>query len=110
MLNPLPRTLRKTVYELALPAGRVVGTAGHARARRYLARAVYAEALVRSMGQAKLATDKPMVCNTAKLEIQRLKRSLGPLLPLICKKVGIPRLRGRKELDALAGFLLDTGL
>lgn len=37
MIHPLAWTLKKTVYELALPEGRVVGTAGHDCARRYLA-------------------------------------------------------------------------
>ncbi len=38
MIEMLSRKLKKAVYELALPEGRMVGTAGHDRAREYLVR------------------------------------------------------------------------
>ena len=70
----------------------------------------YAEALVRSMGEVGLANGEPVVCDTAGLEIQSLKRTFGPILTPILRFLGVPRLQGRKELDALAEGLLRLGL
>lgn len=70
----------------------------------------YVEALIRSMGTAKLTNGQPVVCDTAKLEIQSLKRTFGPALPLVLRSLGLERLNGRGDLDALANALLGLGL
>jgi len=67
----------------------------------------YVESLVRAMGEAALIHGKPEVCDTAKLEIRSLKRSLGPLVPLLLWQFGVPRLSGRDDLDRLAQGLLN---
>ena len=48
--------------------------------------------------------------DTAAFEITLLERAFGALMPVLLRMVGIPGLRGRTDLDALAASLTSLGL
>ena len=70
----------------------------------------YLVKLVRSLAEQELKPTDETESDTATLEISSLKRTFGPALPLVLKKIGVGQLRGREDLDALADVLLSWGL
>ena len=46
----------------------------------------------------------------AGFEIELLKRSFGVLLPMLLRLVGVQKLRGRADLDAVVTALTGLGL
>lgn len=68
------------------------------------------EALIRHLADAKLVSSRSTETNTAALEIDSLKRTMGPLLSVLLRYFGIERLQSREDLDKLADGLLGLGL
>jgi hypothetical protein len=70
----------------------------------------YVETLVRHVGEGELNPCDELESDTVELEITSLRKTLGPLLPLALKQLGLEKLEDREDLDALAETLLALGL
>lgn len=75
-----------------------------ARITRYVVSLLYGMADTPMQRRSGHATD------TLRLELQSLKRSLGPVLPAALKLLGLKRLKTREDIDELVERLLDLGL
>ena len=53
---------------------------------------------------------KERVCDTLAMEIQSMRRSFGPLWPLLLKRAGLTDVESREEMDRLVGSIMSLGL
>lgn len=70
----------------------------------------YVETLVRHLGDSELIPCDELESDTVELELTSLRKTLGPVLPLAVKGLGLDKLEERDDLDQFAQALLDLGL
>lgn len=105
--------LKEDVLALALPAGRLVGSEGHAKARRYILRREklnyakmermmrYLVALTEAVATEELCPHNGGPVDTAAFERRHIEKACGILFPLVLKLLGAKKLQARSDIDEM---------
>ncbi len=122
--------LKRDVAAIALPEGRMIGSAGHEKARRYLLQRMEelglepyegnslelpytwdGEEFVNLVGivPGALPSARPIIIG-AHFEIRRIKKACGVAFPYVLQFLGVERLETRKDISELAMKLLAMGI